>query len=287
VQTREQFFWLGGRRHVDATYPLPKDLGEVNRLDFQHFVLRNGFGGNYLAPVVSPHEIMDVGCGTGRWAMELAALFPEANVIGVDIVTPAVDREATLGTGLDRRPPNYAYVQANVLEGLPFAERSFDFVHQRLLITAIPRDRWPYVVAELKRITRPGGWVELAEPGYPQHAGPGLTNLWDSWVALCALRKADFRMGPEIGDILETAGLRPVMRHVGEFPMGVHGGRLGQMSATDCLATADALRGPTIGAGVLSAAEYDRLVEMTRAEVNDPRSKAVLPFYLACGKRTV
>lgn len=49
VQTNERFFWIGGRQHVDATYLLPKDLGEVNRLDFQHFVLRNGFGGNYLA----------------------------------------------------------------------------------------------------------------------------------------------------------------------------------------------------------------------------------------------
>src|SRR5579863_5005923 len=116
VQTRDQFFWLGGRRHVDATYPLPNDLGEVNRLDFQHFVLRNGFGGNYLAPISQPQMILDVGCGTGRWAMELAALFPAAKVFGVDMVTPAVDREATAGNGLDRRPINYTFVQGNVLD---------------------------------------------------------------------------------------------------------------------------------------------------------------------------
>ncbi len=141
------------------------------------------------------------------------------------------------------------------------------------------------MVAELKRVTKPGGWIELAEPGYPQHAGPGLKQLWDSWVELCALRKADFLIGSTIGDMLETAGLRHVIRHAKDFPMGIHGGRLGQMSATDCLATGEALRGPTVGAGVRTAEEYERLMEMTRAEVNDPRSKAVLPFYLACGQR--
>lgn len=285
VQTREQFFWLGGRRHVDATYPLPKDLGEVNRLDFQHFVLRNGFGGNYLAPVERPQAILDVGCGTGRWAMEMATLFPTAKVTGVDIVAPAVDREATLGSGLDRRPPNYSYTQGNALEGLPFPERSFDFTHQRLLATAIPKDRWPYEVAELARVTKPGGWVELAEPGWPQHAGPGLNTLWDSWVELCARRGADFRIGPSIGGLLESAGLRQVTRHVKEFPMGAYGGRLGQMSATDCLATGEALRGPTVGAGVLSSAEYERLMTMARAEMAQPTGTAVLPFYLTCGRR--
>lgn len=282
---RGGFFWQGGRRHVDATYPLPKDMGEVSRLDFQHFVLRNGFHGNYLAPTHNPLAILDVGCGTGRWAMEMAQLFPDANVIGLDIVPPAIDEAAILGNGLDRRPSNYSFVQGNVLEGLPFAERSFDFVHQRLLVTAVPQERWPNVVADLVRVTKPGGWVELAEPGWPQHAGPGLDTLWNSWVELCARRGADFRAGPTIGDLLKAAGLHHVTRRSVDFPMGAHGGHLGRMSATDCLATGEALRGPTIAAGVLSTEEYDRLMALTRAEVSQPNGIAVLPFYLACGQR--
>ena len=280
-----QFFWQGGRRHVDATYPLPKDMGEVNRLDFQHFILRNGFRGNYLSPVQRPQAILDAGCGTGRWAMEMATLFPDANVIGVDIVTPAVDEAATLGNGLDRRPMNYTYVQGSVLDGLAFADRSFDLTHQRLLATAIPKDRWPAEVAELVRVTKAGGWVELAEPGWPQDAGPGLTNLWGSWIELCARRGANFQVGPTIGSLLEGAGLRQVTRHSREFQMGAHGGHLGQMSATDCLATGEALRGPTVAAGVVSAEEYDRLMTLARTEVANPKGTGYLPFYVACGQR--
>ena len=34
----------------------------------------------------SPREILDVGCGTGEISSRLAALFPGARVIGVDLI---------------------------------------------------------------------------------------------------------------------------------------------------------------------------------------------------------
>src|SRR5690348_17471363 len=69
-------------------YVLPKDMGEVNRLDFQHYMMRAALHGNYAAPISAPESILDVGCGTGRWATEMAQLFPAARVVGVDVVPP-------------------------------------------------------------------------------------------------------------------------------------------------------------------------------------------------------
>ncbi len=58
-----------GRTHARGIpYVLPRDLEEMNRLDFQHYVLRQAFKGNFLAPVENPVAILDVGTGTGRWA---------------------------------------------------------------------------------------------------------------------------------------------------------------------------------------------------------------------------
>jgi ubiquinone/menaquinone biosynthesis C-methylase UbiE len=45
----------------------------MNRLDFQHFILRQAFKGNYAAPIRNPARILDVGTGTGRWATEMRA----------------------------------------------------------------------------------------------------------------------------------------------------------------------------------------------------------------------
>lgn len=44
-ETDYRFRLFGGRRHLAAMpYPLPKDMGEINRLDFQHYLLRTGIG---------------------------------------------------------------------------------------------------------------------------------------------------------------------------------------------------------------------------------------------------
>ena len=72
-------------------YVLPKDMGEVNRLDFQHYMMRAALHGNYAAPISAPESILDVGCGTGRGAIEMAQLFPAARVVGVDVGPPSRD----------------------------------------------------------------------------------------------------------------------------------------------------------------------------------------------------
>ncbi len=165
----------GRRRKAGIPYIVPWDLEEHNRLDFQHFMLRYALRGNYAAPVRNPTGVLDVGSGTGRWAIEMANLFPRARVVGLDVNPPPVDLMAE--GGMDMRPPNYSFVAGNILEGLPFAEPGFDFVHMRALVTAIPHDRWPFVISELARVARPGGWVESLEVTFLEGGGPAVNQL--------------------------------------------------------------------------------------------------------------
>ena len=96
-----------GRSHVRGLpYVLPKDDTEMNRLDFQHYMLRYALRGNYAAPIAAngaPKAILDVGSGTGRWAREMAMTFPDANVIGLDILEPR--RHSRRGGAWPRRSP--------------------------------------------------------------------------------------------------------------------------------------------------------------------------------------
>ena len=107
---------MGGReRVIGLPYALPADMEEINRLDFQHYMLRYAFRGNYAAPIREPARILDAGTGTGRWAIELAQLFPRADVVGVDVKPPAVDERAASRPTADPRPMNYRFVAGNLL----------------------------------------------------------------------------------------------------------------------------------------------------------------------------
>lgn len=280
TQASGRRFWLGGRRYVaDAPYILPKDLGEINRLDFQHYMLRSFLHANFLAPVTQPRDILDVGSGTGRWAIQLAQQFPQANIVSLDIEAPT-ERQSAL---LETQPENCVFIEGNVLKGLPFPNASFDFVHQRLLMGAIPGPAWPDVARELARVTRPGGWVELVEAAPVPSETPGLSQLHAWMRAATQMRGLDITIGNRIGDLLWQAGLQHVVHQELPIPIGQYGGRLGAMAETQYDALFQTFRPILVARGMTDAATFDRVMSEAHHEIATHRF--ISPYYVAYGQR--
>ncbi|GER85075.1 hypothetical protein KTAU_37110 [Thermogemmatispora aurantia] len=271
----------GPRRYLqEQPYLLPKDLGEVNRLDFQHYVLRAILHGNYLAPIQQPRRILDVGCGTGQWAFELAQQFPQAEVIGLDLELVKASASP---------PPNYRFVQGDILHGLPFDNDSFDFVHQRLLFLAIPQAAWPAAVQELARVTAPGGWIELVESSpAPQDltpSGPATQEFCRLGGALAALRGLDAEgiVLRSLAHYLEKAGLANVHYHPFDVPLGKWGGRLGSLMAMNLHEAWKAISAPTAARFSRSEQEILQLIEQASQEWNEFQTQ--LHFAVAYGQK--
>jgi SAM-dependent methyltransferase len=273
----------GRRRKAGIPYIVPWDIEEHNRLDFQHYMLRYALQGNYAAPIRNPLSILDVGTGTGRWAIEMANLFPRANVIGLDINPPPVDMAAEVG--VDLRPANYTFVPGNALERLPFDDRSFDFVHMRALVTAIPHEKWPYVIGELARVTRPRGWVESLEVTFLLGGGPAIDKLMAWLNATLAYRGVVFADGGKVADAMRTVGLGPVETRQLTVPCGESGGRIGRMLAADWISVLKGIGGMTVAQGVTTAEAFDQVLEQARAEMASPALRCTMPLYIAFGQR--
>lgn len=233
------YFDAEGRRHRgDAPYLLPKDGPELQRLDYQHFLLRHVLQGHCFAPV---HDllrkggyVLDVGCGTSRWALEIATSYPQTQVIGFDL-------EEVSHTS--PTPPNYRFYGGNLLHGLPFAAHAFQYVHQRCLVAAIPLEQWPVVVRELKRVTAPGGWIELVEMGNTfHHVGPATRQILTWWAEIAASKGMDASKMAQISAWLQQAGLNHVKAETRILAVGSWGGRLGNLLAQELLAGWPALR---------------------------------------------
>lgn len=122
-------------------------------------------------------SILDAGCGTGEIASRLAARYPQARVLGVDIIEPHL---ALARSRFAEFAPRLAFEQRSVFElGLP--AQSFDLVVCRHVIHSIPHPE--RVLAELVRVTRPGGWLHLIPEDYgmlhfPQHGPADPREFW-------------------------------------------------------------------------------------------------------------
>jgi ubiquinone/menaquinone biosynthesis C-methylase UbiE len=126
-----------------------------------------------LAPEI---RILDAGCGTGEASSRLAELYPLARVLGVDILDHhlalARERYAALS-------PRLSFEHQSVFE-LPAADGTYDLTVCRHVLHSIPHaDR---VIAELRRVTRPGGWLHLIPEDYGMlHFQPGRYDLSEFW----------------------------------------------------------------------------------------------------------
>jgi len=59
---------------------------EQDRLDMYHEILHLLMKGRlHIAPLDDPKRILDIGTGTGIWAIEMADLHPTCRVIGTDL----------------------------------------------------------------------------------------------------------------------------------------------------------------------------------------------------------
>ncbi|WP_069801230.1 class I SAM-dependent methyltransferase [Thermogemmatispora onikobensis] len=270
---------MSGSAGWGPTYRLPQPKGwrEIDRLDLLHYALQAVLQANYLAPIGKPRHILDTGCGTARWAYELCQEFPQATVIGLDL-------EPIRSTALP--PPNFRFVRANLLDGLPFASNSVDFVHQRLMALSLPITCWPVLVKDLARVTAPGGWVELVEGGAEiAPAGPATQEVFSLIGHYLQARGLDGQgnVARSLVRYLEEAGLSTVQQRTVSLPVGEWGGPIGHLIARDFHETFLALRERVAQRFQLPAEAFVALLQSMQRECRDLRT--CYSFTVAYGQK--
>lgn len=135
-------------------YMLPCDDDEQDRLDIFHklFTVARVSDGLIYAPHPPNSRILDLGCGTGIWSIEVANKYPDSFVVGVDIapIQPT------------NFPKNCDFYSPFDFES-PWAlgEDSWDLIHMQMGSGSVVS--WPSLYKRIFSHLRPGGWFEQVE----------------------------------------------------------------------------------------------------------------------------
>ncbi|KAF9870184.1 TAM domain methyltransferase [Colletotrichum karsti] len=136
----------------EGRYLLPNDDLEQEREDMKHaLVLHVCEGVLHNAPLENPQKILDVGTGTGIWAMDMGDEYPEAEITGIDL--------SPIQPGYV--PPNVHFIVDDAEADWIYTEGSFDYIHVRNMSVAV-KD-WPKLLSQAYKALKPGGWIELQD----------------------------------------------------------------------------------------------------------------------------
>ncbi|KAN0085261.1 S-adenosyl-L-methionine-dependent methyltransferase [Elaphomyces granulatus] len=198
---------------MEGEHLLPNDESEQNRMDLAHHIYLLITGGRlYLAPIVNPQRVLDLGTGTGIWAIDFADEHPAAAVVGNDL-SPIQPRWV---------PPNVQF-EVDDYEGDWNFVQEFDFIHGREM-EGMVKD-FDRLFAKSFQHLRPGGWVEFQTIELRSFCDDeSIIKKADAWLKWSSyLHEAARKFGKDMHTVrtwpekLKNAGFQDV--HVTSFPL--------------------------------------------------------------------
>ncbi|KAG9304878.1 hypothetical protein G9A89_010740 [Geosiphon pyriformis] len=267
----------GGRKFfVQENYSariLPVDEIEAERSRVQHFLIKKLFKGNFLAPV---HEILkqgckvvEIGCGSGEWVLDMARDYPQSSFIGLDIVTLFP---------IDNLPSNVEFIQTDLLEGLPFEENTFDLLSMSNIASCFSLRQWEtYLLPELTRVLKMGGWINWTEIDFTiKNRGDAGKRMVDAMIGLLHATGVSTSYYTVIPQLLETSENWTNFGHqLRELKLGKAGGELGTQYLENFIETWQSIKKSLLEFTSQSSEEFEATLTEFRNEVEDVNANMI------------
>ncbi|KAL6414270.1 hypothetical protein AUP68_00788 [Ilyonectria robusta] len=279
----------GRRYHAfrEGTYLVPNDDEEQNRMDLIHHIYSLVLRGKlHLAPIRDkPQRVLDLGTGTGIWAIDFADEYSSAEVVGTDLspIQP------------DWTPPNCVF-EIDDFEDDWVYKNPFDFIHARELEGCISNPEKLFRQA-LKSLT-PGGYFELqAQRGcfMSDDGTADKATTLQSWAE--KILESSSKFGKPIDcahlwkEVMEKVGFEDVHEEVRKIPIGPwpKDPALKEIGKCQLVQSAQAIESytPKLFGAVLgwSQEEIQVMMAQAKSELKDRSIHLYLPVYFIWGKK--
>lgn len=265
---------------------LPNDGVEQERLDLQHHSFKIYLDGKlHIAPLNNPRRALDIGTGTGIWAVEFALEYPDSTVVGTDLspIQP------------EMIPRNLRFEIGDAEEVDWGFDLPFDYIHARAMVTCFKEPK-----PVLKRIYEnlaPGGYFELQDPCLPMQCdddtmkGTALEK-WNELMCEGMLKMGkDLRDNRNWGQYMREMGFEDVFESKGAvafntWPKGKKNKLLGALC---CQNLSDGVQSMSLALFTrvmgMDSEEVLRFLEDVKRDLANPKIHSYSTVYFAYGRR--
>lgn len=268
------------------TYLIDAESGaEMARLMNQQRLLEQEFGELFpdSIDIARVKSVLDIACGPGGWALDMAFEYPKISFTGIDISKPVIDYANA--QAFTRGMNNATYRVMDATKTLNFPDNAFDFVNGRLLLGFMSPGAWPRLLSECQRVLRPGGYVCMTEC----ETGQSNSAAFEALMRLSS--RALFRAGqsfspdgyhvgiiPLLGKLVQDAGFQSI--HTTAHPVDFSAGTRGHAGFyDDMLALLQLIQPFLLKWEVSTKEEVEQLYQQAMADILLPNFRTVW-FYL-------
>ncbi|RMZ90814.1 hypothetical protein DV736_g1959, partial [Chaetothyriales sp. CBS 134916] len=273
-------------RYKDGSYILPEDDKEQERLDLQHEMFLKSFDQKlYLAPIdCDLHEVLDLGTGTGMWAIQFADEHPESSVLGIDL-SPI---QPTLV------PPNCKFEVDDFDNPWAFNQQ-FDFIHGRMLLTASAD--FPTLFRQAYDSLKPGGWFEMQDLYMPLLSDDGSLEgtafgEWnEKYIEACAVLKRDPSWTAKYKEWITEAGFKNAKEQIFKWPINPwpKDKNLKEMGLWNMVNMLEGLDGFTVRLWTMALGmtfeEIQAFLVPVRKDIRDTKIHSYWPLHVVYGQK--
>ncbi|KAI8346252.1 hypothetical protein B0O80DRAFT_246728 [Mortierella sp. GBAus27b] len=281
-EKRERIFrWMDQVGGAHTFNPDPETPGwivpvypdELDHPESPFYLDRITYELDLMAPVGKPfRKAIDVNCSGGEWAMDLAIKYPKTVVYAVD---PELD-----SSQLPLRvPENCKFRKRDVMD----QDGEFDLVHQRLGAFRTQIQEWTPHFAELRRLTKPGGWIQLAESnGLVVRAGIETLKV-NRWVERATLSSGlnPMQMVEALMPTILGAGLINVECYDFGIPVGDWGGPRGRVAMKTYLEMVETLKMEIVEMNRLEEGIFEETIELMKMECMAEKAELIMKVICA------
>ncbi len=134
-----------------------EDKTELQRLTIQDRMTTTLQGGLFPErdDLANIQHILDVGCGAGIWAVDVALQYPHISLVGVDISQQMISYARSLVEQYDLASRVEFYTM-DALRMLEFSDETFDLVTMRFGASFMRTWDWQKLLSEMQRVLKPG-----------------------------------------------------------------------------------------------------------------------------------